>query len=321
MAQEPPTTSLQTGSPDGPRVLGSSTTSARPRILQPIDSAEEKESDVDATPPTSPPPHPFKLQPTSEAKPDVQRGVQTYALIEALRVSRSALEGLLSKTHDIHEESWRSIQSLFEDLHLRLCQECEARVASFEREMHERGRYQTATLLEIVDVEAASRLAAHVDQALEKVQEAEQRSTQRLNDSVEACRTTLAEITNTATAELQQQKIACLQDLHGEAQKQLHELKQEHLSDFENTSGRTADASTANFTKWADDATLSYQKRLQDLAEKTTAELEKSLSTLTEAAVAQVSNEAQAVVKRETSTYLIQALRTRLDQLTNSLKD
>jgi hypothetical protein len=321
MAQEPPATSQHTGSPDGPRVLGSSTTGDTLRILQPIDPAEEKESNVDATPTTNPRPHPFKLHPTNEVKPDVQRGVHTDALIEALRVSRSALEGLLAKTHDIHEESWRSIQSLFEDLHLRLCQECEARVASFERDINERGRYQTAMLLEIVDVEAASRLAAHVDQALEQGQEAEQRSAQRLNDSVEACRTSLAEITNTATAELQQQKIDCLQDLHGEAQKQLYKLKLEHLSDFENTSRTTADASTANFTKWADEATLSYEKRLQDLAEKITTEFEKSLSTLTEAAVAQVSNEAQAVVTRETSTYLIQALRTRLDQLTTSLKD
>jgi hypothetical protein len=301
--------------------LGSSTTTDRPRILQPIDPAEEKESNVDPTAPTNPRPHPFKLHPTNEVKPDVQRGVQTDALIEALRMSRSALEGLLSKTHDIHEESWRSIQSLFEDLHLRLCQECEARVASFESELHERGRYQTATLLEIVDVEAASRLAAHVDQALEKGQEAEQRSTQQLNDSVEACRTSLAEITNTATMELQQQKLACLQDLDGEAQKQLHKVKLEHLSDFENASQRTADASTANFTKWANEAMLSYQERLRDIAEKITTDVEKSLSTLTEAAVAQVSNEAQAVVTRETSTYLIQALRTRLEQLTNSLKD
>jgi hypothetical protein len=289
--------------------------------LQPIDPAAEKDSNVDATPPTNLRLHPHKLPPTNEVKPDVQRGVQTDAFIDALRVSRSALEGLLSKTHEIHEESWRSIQSLFEDLHLRLCQECEARVDSFEREIHERGRYQTATLLEIVDVEAASRLAAQVDQALEKGQEAEQRSTQRLNDSVEACRTGLAEIMNTATAELQQQKIACLQDLHGEAQKQLHELKIEHLSDFENTSRRTAEASTAIFTKWADEAMLSFQERLQNLAEKITTELENSLSTLTEAAVAQVSNEVQAVITRETSTYLIQAIRTRLDQLTNSLKD
>jgi hypothetical protein len=323
MAQDPSATGQHLGSPEGPRILGSSTAGDRPRILQPIEPDLDKESAVNASTPTTSPSlsHPLKPDTTNEVETNVQRDVQSDALIEALRVSRSAMEGLLSKTHDIHEETWRSIQSLFENLHLRLCQECEARVATFEKEIHERGRYQTATLLEIADVEVASRLAAHVDQALEKEREAEQRSTQRLNDSVEVCRTSMAEITNTAMVELQRQKLACLQDLHGEAKKQLHELKLEHLSDFENASQKSADASIDRFTNWANDAIRSYEERLQRLAEEMTQQQEKRLSMLTEAAISQVSNEARAIITRETSTYLIEALRMRLDKLTTSLKD
>jgi len=256
-----------------------------------------------------------------ETKTSGQSGVQADALAEALRVSRSALEGLLAQTHDIHEASWRAVQSLFEDLHLRLCQECEARVAGFEKEIHDRGRYQTSALLEMFDVEAESRLAARIDQALDRAQEAERQSAKSLDDKVEATRTNLTEITNKATQELQQQKAACLEDFRAEAVQRLSVSKTEHLSDFENIAQKKADLLGEDFTKRATASLDAFQERLQRIADESTGQLEERLMTLTEAAVVRVSNEAQAVVTRETSTYLIQALRSRLDQLTNSLKD
>ena len=49
--------------------------------------------------------------------------------------------------------------------------------------------------------------------------------------------------------------------------------------------------------------------------------MEKKVLTLTETAISRVSDEVQAVVKRETSTYLIKALRSRIDQLADSLRE
>jgi hypothetical protein len=256
-----------------------------------------------------------------DTKTSGQSGVQADALAEALRVSRSALEGLLAQTHDIHEASWRAVQSLFEDLHLRLCQECEARVAGFEKEIHDRGRYQTSALLEMFDVEAESRLAARIDQALDRAQEAERQSAKSLDDKVEATRTNLTEITSKATQELQQQKAACLEGFHAEALQRLSVSKTEHLTDFENIALKKADLLSEDLTKRTTASLDAFQGSLQRIADEFTGQLEKRLMTLTEDAVVRVSNEAQAVVTRETSSYLIQALRKRLDQLTNSLKD
>ena len=153
-------------------------------------------------------------------------GIQSNALAEALRATRSALEGLLAKTHDVHEQSWRAVQSLFEDLHLRLCQEYEARVSGFEKEMQERGNYQASTLLERVDIEAEARLAARVDQALDKARDGERRTAQLLEEKIAASRSSLAKITDAAARELEQQKAACVDVLHAEAAKRLSALSQ-----------------------------------------------------------------------------------------------
>ena len=247
--------------------------------------------------------------------------VRADSLIEALRVSRSAMEGLLAKSHAIHEESWRAVQSLLEDVHLKLCQECEARVASFEKELSDRGRYQTSALLEIADVEAASRLTARVDQALDKAQEAVRRGAQWLNDKVEVSRTSLTEITNTASLELNRQRTSSLDELQADAQKSLAAINTKYAADFEQAAQKTADSLNERLNQKASDVLQSFQERLERLAEDSTARLEEKLTAITDAAVLRLSTEAQAVVTRETSGYLIQVVRARLDQMANSLKD
>ena len=315
MAHEPGATSQPNeGSRDRPRNLGSP--ADRPRVLAPAEDIDEAvASQVNSTPhsvawPTPEPP----------AESSSPAGIQSNALTDALRVSRSALDGLLAKTHDVHEQSWHAVQSLFEELHLRLCREYEARVGGFEKEMQERGNYQASALLEQFDVEAEARLDARVDQALDKARDAQRQNNQLLDEKIEASRISLAKITDAAAQELEQQKAACVDVLHGEAARRLSALKSEDLGEFEKSARARSDALRQDFTKWADDASRHLRERLQHLADEITGQMEKKVLALTEAAIARVSDEVQAVVQRETSTYLIQALRSRIDQLADSLK-
>jgi hypothetical protein len=319
MAHEPGATSqANEGSRDKPRSLGSP--ADRPRVLAPAEDTEEARPRAvspanlisqSVTLPTAEPP--------AESKSPAD--IQSNALAEALRVSRSALDGLLAKTHDVHEQSWRAVQSLFEELHLRLCHEYEARVGGFEKEMQERGNYQASALLERVDVEAEARLAARVDQALEKARDAEHRNAKLLDEKIEASRASLAKIADEAAQELERQKVACVDVLYAEAAKRLSDLRSEDSDEFEKSARTRSDALRQDFTKWADGASRSLRERLQHLADEITGQMEKKVLTLTEAAIARVADEVQAVVKRETSTYLIQALRSRIDQLADSLKE
>jgi hypothetical protein len=247
--------------------------------------------------------------------------LRTAALADALGTCESALDGLLSKTHEIHEQSWRTIQSLFKDLHLRLCQECEGAITGFEKEIHERARFETSTLLEIVDVEAKSRLAARVDEALEKTREAERHSERERGENLEASRKSLKEITDAATQELQRQKTECLESFHLEAQIKLDELKHEHINDFDKVSKEKADALSARFAKSTETTLQAFQAQLKQFSDSWTKQIEQRLSVLTESAVARVSDEARTVVTREASDYLIKTLRSRLDQVAVALKD
>ena len=319
MAQEPDATSQPTdGSRDRPRNLGSPVD--RPRVLT-------QPEDAEGTAPRSD--QPAELAPQSvalesagwPAESNSPAGIQSNALAEALRVSRSALDGLLAKTHDVHEQSWRAVQSLFEELHLRLCHEYEARVGGFEKEMEERGNYQASALLERVDVEAEARLAARVDQALDKARAAERRNADLLDEKLAASHASLAKIADATALELERQKAACVDALHAEAAKRLSGMRSEHLAEFEQSAKNNADALRQDFTGWANDASQSLRERLQHVADEITGQMEKKVLALTEAAIARVADEVRAVVKRETSTYLIQALRSRIDQLADSLKE
>jgi hypothetical protein len=202
----------------------------RPSARQPVPASgaprnpgevpsSEKGADQDLSRQTNLKSQPLYLPSDSEMTTvDGQLSVHSVALAEVLGTCESVLDGLLSKTHEIHKQSWSAVQSLFKDLHLRLCQECEAATSAFEKEIHERARFETLTLLEIVDVEAKSRLAACVDGALEKTREAERRDQQERDEKLEAGRENLRETTESATRELQRQKAECLESFHLEAE-------------------------------------------------------------------------------------------------------
>jgi hypothetical protein len=321
MKDEPPITHEgdQVGRPVGPRILGSAGSTSRPRVIAPV-TADLTETSFNSAPPINREP-PAAASEKANAEGNGQGAIQSDILVEAVQVTRSALETLLSKTHDIQAESWRLIQSLFEDLHLKLCREFEGRLAGFEKEFHDRGRYQTTALLELVDLEAESRLAARVDEALDKAREGERRGVRSLDDKVEASRTSLAEIANKATQELERQKKTYLDDLQIDAQIYLGELKTQHTTDFRITVQKTEDELSQQFTQKTNDALQAFQERLSETGADIIGRMETRLMALTDTAIARVSSEAETIVTRETSSHLIEVLRGRLDQLMNSLKD
>jgi len=333
MAEEPRSATRQSERlSDKPRPFGAQP--ASPRVLAPVEDGDEAVGDevravkAGANQPET---RPIAKPPANEvARGEVTKEVSKAngasktpdgALVESLRASRSALEGLLAKTHEIHEESWRAVQLLFEDLHLRLCQEHEARAALFEKEIDERGRYQTESLLEQIDVEAEARLAARLDRVMERTKEAERATGNWIDEKIEASRAGLSEVAEAAKQELERQKAACLGNLQSEAEKRLNELKAEQSRYFVTMAQKSADTLNEHFAKRANDTLDDLQKRLQKLSDEVTSQLEKKIASLTEAAVAQIASEADVIVARETSTHLIEALRKRLDQLANSLSD
>jgi hypothetical protein len=321
MAEEPRPANQQVEKPsDKPRVLGARPGS--PRILEPVEESAEQLAEVARQSSSDARPQPGRAANDAAKNPSSRNGTNAESadvLMDLLQSSRLALDGMLAKTHEIHEESWRAMQSLFEDLHKKLSEEHKTRAESFVKEVDERGRYQTTALLDKIDVEAESRLTARLDRMLDKAHEAGGKSLDQLEEKVAASRKALNEFTNIATQELQRQKTICLAEVQTEAQKRLGIMKIEQSNYFENMAKKTADSLSEQFAKRTSVAAEAFQKRLQTASEEIFGELEKKVAGMTEAAVARISNEAQAIIARETSTNLIQALRKQLDHLANSL--
>src|SRR5215472_11255710 len=78
----------------------------------------------------------------------------------SLRASCSELSGLFAETQKIHEQSWRVLQSLLEDLQRKACQAVDDVVSRIGQEIHERANYELAMILENFDVKTEARLAA-----------------------------------------------------------------------------------------------------------------------------------------------------------------
>jgi hypothetical protein len=323
MAQEQPATGQGApnhkadNSSDRARTLGAAQN--KPRVLAPVEDSR----DTAANPPvrSKSGSEPLVLPASNEVDKVGSSKSSAEALAEPLRASRLALDDLLTRTHAIHEQIWRTVESLLSDLHAKLHRECEARLADFEKEVAERGRYQTATLLDQIDLEAESRLAARVDRAMERAQESEGRGIQVLDEKVEASRATIVGIAGAATDELQRLKAASLEDLRADADRRLNALKVQHENDFQALAQKTAEALNDRLLKQSENRFQIFQERLKQLTDETGGQLETKLKALTDSALARASDDIQAMISRETSTYLIEALHKRLDRIASSLKE
>jgi hypothetical protein len=287
-----------------------------PRILTKVESTASSQSD--ATPKAAFDPG-VGASWQQAGQPEGQNGTAEH-LIDLAKFSSPALEELLTKTHNIYAEVWRAAESLITDLHLKLRQECENRITEFEREIRERAHYQTVALLEQIDLEAESRLNARFDAALDKARQVEKRSLQQLNEGADANRTALAELANTTIRELQALKNACREELQLCADNSLANLRKKIEVDFKEAIQKSKASINEIVIKQETEKALAFQKRLELMADEVVGRAGNKLNSMAEGALTRVTNDAQAVVAREASTYLVEVLRKRLDQIAGTLK-
>jgi hypothetical protein len=244
----------------------------------------------------------------------------TEALGELLRASRVEFDGLLSKTQEIQERSWQMVQSLFEGLHLRVSREFEDTVASFAREIHDRAAYEASAVLENFDIEARSRLAARVDEALARIQQSGHRMEQELNAGVAENQKELAEISLQAREESQQQQRNLLVNLQDEAKKKFDDLMASTIDETAKNAREMMNALTDELRKCSEQALQAFQVRVESLGAAATSETEKLVATTTKSVLANIAEQTRETFNQEVSEFLIQALHNRLDQLGSALK-
>jgi len=242
------------------------------------------------------------------------------ALSDFFRASRTELEGLLAKSHELHQESWRNLNTSFEELHSKLYQELEVASATFVNETRRRAQYEASAVLELFDVEASARLSARLDEALAKARTACEDLELSVKEGTERrSQETLKNLLTAAVTELQGKADAILEGFRAELQSNLDAFKSKgarQVSDqLRETSAQLAD----DLRNRAEKAHEACSAQLTASGRAVIEETEKQIAALSQAALVTLRQQAETVHRR-TSEFVARDLRKRLDQVADALQ-
>ncbi len=242
------------------------------------------------------------------------------ALLDFFQASRTELEGLLAKSHEIQQESWRSLNSSFEELHSRLYKELEGVSTALVSETRRRAQYEASAVLELFDVEASARLSARLDEALAKARTACEEMGQNVKEAAQGHgREALASLLNSAGAQLQAKADVLLEGFRTELQSSLDAFKARGAKEV-------SDQLREITAHLADDLRNRAEKAHEALSAQLTAsgkavmeQTEKQIAAVSQTALATLRQQAETVHRR-TSEFVARDLRKRLDQVADALQ-
>jgi hypothetical protein len=249
-----------------------------------------------------------------------QAAQDSDALLEFFRASRTELEGLLAKSHEIQRESWRSLNSSFEELHSKLYKELEVASTTLVTETRRRAQYEASAVLELFDVEASARLSARLDEALAKARTAyEEMGLTAKEAAQQRGQETLANLLTTAAAELQAKANVILEGFRAELQNSLDAFKSKGANEVSVQLRETTAHLADDLRNRAEKAHEALNEQLTASGKAVVEETEKRIAALSQAALATLRQQAETVHRR-TSEFVARDLRKRLDQLADALQ-
>jgi len=242
------------------------------------------------------------------------------ALSDFFRASHAELEGLLAKNHEIQQESWRSLNASFEELHSKLYQELEAASTSFVNETRRRAQYEASAVLELFDVEASARLSARLDEALAKARAACEEMELNLKEAAQQrSQETLANLLTSAAAELQTKADVIREGFRAELQGSLDAFKSKGANEVSDQLRETTAHLADDLRNRAEKAHEALSAQLTASGKAVIEETEKQIAALSQTALATLRQQAETVHRR-TSDFVARDLRKRLDQVADALQ-
>ena len=249
-----------------------------------------------------------------------QSAHQSGALLDFLRASRTELEGLLAKSHEIQQQSWRNLTSSLEELHSKLYQELELASATFVNETRRRAQYEASAVLELFDVEASARLSARLDEALAKARSAGEEMELGLKEAAQQQRQeTFANLLTSAAVELQAKTDVILEGFRAELQASLDAFKSTGANEVSDQLRETSAHLADDLRNRAEKARDAFSAQLTASGRALIEETEKELAALSQAALAKLRQQAETVHRRA-SEFVARDLRKRLDQVADALQ-
>jgi hypothetical protein len=249
-----------------------------------------------------------------------QAAQDSGALLEFFRASRTELEGLLAKSHEIQQESWRSLNSAFEELHSKLYKELEVASTTLVTETRRRAQYEASAVLELFDVEASARLSARLDEALAKARTACEEMGLTVEETAQQRgQETLANLLTSAAAGLQAKADVILEGFRTELQNSLDAFKSKGANEVSDQLRETTAHLADDLRSRAEKANEALNAQLTASGKAVVEETEKRIAALSQAALATLRQQAETVHRR-TSDFVARDLRKRLDQVADALQ-
>jgi uncharacterized protein YukE len=250
-----------------------------------------------------------------------QAAQDSGALSDFFRASRSELESLLAKSYEIQQESWRNLNSSFEELYSKLSEELEVASTTFANETRRRAQYEASAVLELFDVELSARLSARLDEALAKARAACEEMELSLKQATERrSLETVAELLNTATAELQAKAGVTLERFQADLQSSLDTFKSKSANEVSDQLRETTAGLADDLRNRAEKAHEALSAQLAASGKAVMEETATQIAALNQAALATLRQQADTV-HRKTSEFVARDLRKRLDQLVDALQE
>lgn len=219
-------------------------------------------------------------------------GAQFNSLVEFLRASRSEVQGLLAKTHDIQQKSCDIVQFLFEELHVKLQQELEAASADFGSETHKRVQHEAAVALEAFAKEARARQAALLEDAMAQSRAAREKTEVSLREGLEENRKTLAEFSNAALKEFQNKGVILFEGFRADLQKTLDDLKKTGVDEISEHLQKTAGELTDELRRRAEVGFEILNEQLKVSGSALIEETERQIASLSQSVLEALTKEA-----------------------------
>lgn len=220
------------------------------------------------------------------------------SLTDFLRACRTELKGLLAEIQQIQQKSYETIQSLFEQVHVRWREELEGAAANFVNATSKRIQEEATIAFEVFGREANARKAGLVDEVLAQSHAARQQIELSLKEGAEEYQRRLADLSASTFEDFQQRAKTLFEGFRTELEKTVEDLKKQGM---EEVSDRLRDTSLNLADELRRRAEVGFEILNEQLGRSGKAvveETQRQVASLRESALTDLGKEASDTVQQ-----------------------
>jgi ribosomal protein S20 len=223
---------------------------------------------------------------------------RSQSLANFLRDSRAEFNGLLAKTQEIQRLSSQAVQSLFEEVHVKLHQELEAATASFASDICQRVHQLASDALDTFGKEVSAQKASLISDALACAHSTREEIQRGLKEGLEGYQKKLTDFSSSTLQEFQHKGRAFFDSSRIELQKTLDDLEKKVTDNLSEHLRMVSSEVVIEMRRRADVGFEILNEQFTKSARTCIEETEKHVGALSESALADLSHKASETLQQ-----------------------